>query len=144
MKVSCFMLAPYAEITPEGKVYILSGDIDTFLVPTQSFPVTAGLPMYLAGKFTFPEEESGRNYPSTLEVVAPDGTILQTDHRTVDVPRPAPGRQTKVGFMVAFAHMTFPSPGTYTIRLRLEGLEGQNEQILFLYVDQVPEQRPQQ
>jgi hypothetical protein len=137
MEVSCLMLAAYAELSEDGKVSVLGGDIDTVRVPTATFPTTSAVPLYLIGKIRFSADEGGRDHPSRIELIAPDGTVLESAHKPLSPPLPVlDRRQSNVGFLLVFFRMTFPVPGEYTIQLSLDGAVIRRMPI---YVEQVPE-----
>ena len=133
------MIAPYAEIGQDGRVYVIGGDLDTVRVPIDFFPATVGLPLYVAVKIGLPAQECGRQYSSQIEIIAPDGTTLETTPHLIEAPLPDnPQRQSKVGIVLLLAGLTFPVTGEYSVRLVVDGIERAR---LPLYIDQVaPEQ----
>jgi Family of unknown function (DUF6941) len=118
MEVSCAMLAAYAEISPDGRVSMISGDLDTVRV-RGSFPATLPTPLYLVITLAFPAAECEREYRTRVEIVGPDGAHLHQLEQTLFPPSPAPNQRTKTGAVVAFYALTFPMAGDYVIRIIL-------------------------
>lgn len=133
MEVSYLILAPYAELHEDGKLFIVSGDLDTIQVPS-NFPATAGVPLYLIGKVTFAPAECGRDYNSRIELISPDGTVIEGNDTVIHPPAAGAGRQSKGGFRLIYPRLTFPVPGEYAIRLLIDGTEVRR---MPLYVEQV-------
>jgi len=123
MELTCAMLAAYAELAQDGKLSMISGDLDTVHV-VGTFPATAGTPLYLVVKLVFPANECGQNYQCRIELIRPDGDILEAPENVITPPAPAPNFTfTKVGFILVFFGITFPSAGEYRIRVLIDGVE---------------------
>lgn len=136
MRVDYMMLAPYAELSDDGKVSMLSGDLDTLNIRGQ-FPGITATPLYLTVRLSFPANECGRQYISQVRVVAPDGaTITETEAKPLDTPAPDQGHmETKIRFIIAFAGMLIPAPGEYRIQLLVDNVE---QKSIPLYVIALP------
>jgi hypothetical protein len=57
-----------------------------------------------------------------VEVVAPDGTVIDEIEGGVDPPL-APGGRTRISSVLQFTAVTFPALGEYRIRLIIDGQE---------------------
>jgi hypothetical protein len=134
MEISFMMLARYAELSQDGKISMLSGDIDTVRVQG-NLPLVSGSPLCLIAKLAFPANECGRRYVSRVQLVTPDGGALDVGERPIDTPPPAPGRLTKVAFVLYMSGLPLPAAGEYAFRLLVDGVEVKR---LPLYVEVVP------
>ena len=121
MEVAYALLNPYSEVSPEGKLYVVGGDIDTLY---GDFPFTVAQPLYLTVKVNFPQNEAGRQYRTRFQIIGPDGTMhLETGEEILDVPVGTLGRFSKVCFGIVIWGITFAVPGDYKIRIMLDGNE---------------------
>src|SRR5258708_4185362 len=123
MDIFCTMLAVHAELAPDGKVSILSGDLDTLRLHGDFPFLTIGIPFYLLVKLSFPADECGREYPCRVEMTGPEGQLIEGIDNQLPVPPSTIGRPIKTGFLLAFHHLTFPSLGEYSISILLDGKE---------------------
>lgn len=122
MEVSYMILCQYAEASPEGKIVIIGGDLDTFIVPN-ALPAFSGLPLYLVVRTAFPANECGAGHDYQVQFLTPDGTALATMLNRVETPMPAPGRQTKTVLVVTFGGVAFPVLGEYAMTVSIDGIE---------------------
>lgn len=135
MEVTLFMLAPYGEVHKDGKVFMCSGDLDTLQVPS-TFPATIGLPLYVLGKIKFQWSEGDRDYRTRIEIVAPDGAIIEKTDQILHPPIPDdPGRRSQAGFVLVLSGITLPMPGEYQFKLFIDDAEVKRFPI---FVDQLP------
>jgi hypothetical protein len=140
VEVAHAFLAVSAEITPDGKFHVLSGDIDTL---RGHFPGILEQPLSLVVKILFSAEECNRDYQLRVELLNPDGRTLEALDRPIHPPLLGQAnRRTKLTFMLRFLGIHFPAPGDYAIRLSVN-----NEVLktLPLYVESVaPDGQPSQ
>jgi hypothetical protein len=122
MELSFLMLAPYGEITSDGKVSVLSGDLDTLRVAGE-LPAVPATPLYFLGKVVFPPNECGGRYPSRFEIIRPDGQPLQVVENVLEPPPAQNNRPIKVAFVIIIAGVALPAYGEYTVRLVVAGRE---------------------
>ena len=123
MELHFMMLAPYAEIIPDGKVSMISGDIDKLTILGGDFPAISSTPLYLIGKLILAPEDCGRGHHSRAEVVDPNGTVVAVNDGSFDVPPHQPGVLAKMSFTVILQGFALPVPGPYVVRLLIDGKE---------------------
>jgi hypothetical protein len=117
------MLASYAELTPDGSLSIIRGGLDAFF-STTGFPVTLGLPIYLALRLSFSPEECGKNYRTHVEIVSPAGDVIEQSDHDVAVSLPPDGSdRLKTTIVIAFCGVVIPAVGKYTLRILLDDRE---------------------
>jgi hypothetical protein len=121
MEMAYAILALGAHMEPDGRLFLLNGGLD-FVSLTQD-PDLFPTPLFLAGKINFAPEECGREHEVQIDLVAPDGRVLQSaEPNRINplIPNP-PARVTKSAFVLQFSGIAFPSTGRYTFRLRADG-----------------------
>jgi len=119
VEVGFGMLAVFAELTADGKVSVIGGDIDTL---RGKFPATLGLPLYVVLKLIFQPGETERDYELVMQVVSPKGNVLQGGGQTIHPARPVrPDLPTKVGVLLVLQSLTIPEVGDYLVRFSLNG-----------------------
>src|SRR5690242_1376631 len=124
MRVDFMMLAPYAELSEDGKVSMISGDFDTFNI-RGIFPGVMATPCYVIIKLVFSPEECGHAYLAQMKVQSPDGNVVvETEHKPISPTLPNPDRtQSSVRLVFAFGGMFVPMAGEYKIQLLIDGTE---------------------
>lgn len=124
MEVQFMTLAPYAEVSPDGKVSMISGDIDALNVRGE-LPGVSATPLYVVIKVVFPRQECSRRYLSRVAVLGPDGNpVAQTDETPIDPPQPQTGRDTtKVTFLTVLGTVFLPRAGAFRVSFSLDGQE---------------------
>jgi hypothetical protein len=116
MEFQVATLASYAEIGQDGRVHMVSGCLDTLRSPA-GFPITTSFPIFVVLYMLYPANECGRDYRLRVELVRPDGVVLDSvDH--VSYPPVSPdGLPSKVGFVIGLQGVTFPAAGRYAVRV---------------------------
>jgi hypothetical protein len=115
MEVAYAILAMAADLTPDGRLHLLNGGIDTIAGP---FPGVLPVPVPLAVKVLFGAEDAGREYPGRVELVAPSGALVARAETTIRVSVPAnPQRSANGGFLLNLSAILFPVLGTYQVRI---------------------------
>jgi hypothetical protein len=114
MELNYAFLANSAEVTSDGRFFVLGGGIDGF--------ATNGLPTILPAmsiivSIRFYAEECDKNYEFSSKIIAPSGTELGGKAATVLSPKipvetPGIGPNMKVAF--AFLGLLLPEMGRYT------------------------------
>lgn len=115
------MIAPHAELAPDGRVYVLSGDLDTIRIQGQ-LPGLLPIPLYFIAKIALTAEEAGREHTSRIEFIGPDGLIEAVDQKPRSEPVKA-GRQSKLGVLLAIGGVPLPRAGDYAFRLVFDDKE---------------------
>jgi len=119
MRIAYALLAQAAEFTPDGRLYCMSGDLESLNV--QSVPVMLPMLVVLA-KFIVDAPESGRPHLIRLAAFGPDNTRLPIGMETPLVP-PAANAESKVGICINIANVELPAAGQYIFRLEMDNIE---------------------
>lgn len=120
MKVAYALLANAAEFTPDGKLYLLGGDIDT--INASTLPVIYPF-MVIVLKFRFSASESLQ--PRTLRLVplGPDGQVMRPPMDMPLLPPRASSPESGLGICINLVNADFPVLGEYVFRIEVDGLE---------------------
>jgi hypothetical protein len=121
MEVDFALLAPYAELSPDGRVSLISGGLDTIHLPRLD-PASAA-PLYLAARLSFRAEECRGGGAIRVEMIDPNGGLIDASEHQVDLPPPAPGQRTKISFLLTFRGSFFRVVGEHRVRLLFNGEE---------------------
>jgi len=134
MELTYAFLANSAEMSSDGKLYLMGADFNRLL---GTYPLTLQS-MSLIVKMVFPPEECNREYHFSAEFIAPDGSRLEPYfERNISPSVPdEPDRKSSLIILLAINGMTFPTAGTYDVRVLLDGEEKKN---LRLYALEVPQ-----
>lgn len=120
MRMVYGLTATAAEFTPDGRVWVLGGDFDTFGVP--QFPATIQF-MTLVVKILAQPAECGRERTLRVELWDPDGTAIQQPIiQTFRVERNAQysTRPVGAGFVLNMQGITFPREGDYAFHVLVD------------------------
>jgi hypothetical protein len=121
MEVDYAILAAYAELYPDGRVSLMSGGLDALTLKVA--PGAPSGPFYLATRLVFSAEECGKDYQMRIELVAPDDTVVEPgEPQRIHAPPPAPGRKTKVTFVLTAAAVLSVF-GDYKFRILIDEVE---------------------
>ncbi len=123
MKLGFALLADFAEVTAEGKLTILGGDIDAIF--STSYPAVHER-LTLVIKLYFDRAETGRSHALRLEIMHPQDTPLIEPVVIPFVPQIPESeytdtpQQIKYVLVLGFPQLFFPSDGKYSIRLFID------------------------
>lgn len=121
MKLGFAFLADAAIITPDGKLQVQGGDIDT--VYSATFPA-AQPTMSLVVKLRADPNDIGHAFVLRLEALAPHNVPWFPPFTAPFTAIPDPAneqRPVKVAFVLNLPLLVFPTAGTYSIRLAVKG-----------------------
>jgi hypothetical protein len=118
MEVAYAILATAAETTPDGKVHILNGDIDTLRGP---FPGVITTPLYLAVRILLTGDERGKDHSLVVRWVAPSESVVAEAKGELSSLTGAKGQMTKITSVVPFIGIVLPEVGQYTIQVEVDG-----------------------
>ena len=122
MKVTCAMLASYAEINMDGKLSMIGGDIDNLAVV--KFPSSPTFPVFFVLKLLFDAEECNRAYKIRVTWKGPGGFSEEVERTESILPPPTmQAFGTKLGIIIVFHAMTFTESGVHPIKVYLDGNE---------------------
>ena len=116
MDVAFALLADAANVSREGKLNIL-GAFDR--VHGSKFPLTWPR-MVLVTRFVASAAEYGQEKSLEIVTMDADGKRLGGATGKMRVPEGQPGRQLKINHVLPMT-VTFPSPGTYSIEILVNG-----------------------
>jgi hypothetical protein len=116
MQLAFALLADLAEITSEGKIAMLGGDIDT--IKTQMFPAVHPR-LSLVVKLNVKPAECNREHQFQVEVLNPAGELITPEIKSAFIPRPGEDkdRPLKYIFVLSFPLLLLSTSGTYIFRL---------------------------
>jgi hypothetical protein len=124
MQLNYFIVAGHAVMEPDGRLFMLNGDVDMINIPASNFPVTVTSALYVVGSILLLPSECNRDCKRRIELITPDGTVLESaDHTQFIDPILDGSPYRKLGFVTAFFQLTFPVTGTYSIRMLVDGNE---------------------
>lgn len=139
MKLAYAMLADSAQFTPDGRLWVLGGDIDTLYVP--AIPAKQPL-LTLVFKVLFAPEECEREHTLRVDVTSPDGTLVKSGESLSFVPHVSPDRPDEdvgVGVPVLIQNQEFQTLGQYVYHILVDDQELAE---LPLRISPVPAQMP--
>lgn len=114
------MFATAAEYTPDGRLYLLGGDIDT--LNAASLPVVSPF-LALVVKFCYDPSDPPQQRMMRLVPLDPEGQLMRPPlHMPLNPPRlgsPAPGS----GVCLHMINTQFPVLGEYTFHIEVDGVE---------------------
>jgi hypothetical protein len=116
MDIAFALLADAANVSREGKLNIL-GAFDR--VHGSKFPLTWPR-MVLVTRFVASAAEYGQEKSLEIVTMDADGKRLGGATGKMRVPEGQPGRQLKINHVLPMT-VTFPSPGTYSIEILVNG-----------------------
>jgi len=116
MEFQVATLASYAEIGQDGRVHMVGGCLDTLRSPT-GFPITTSFPIFVVLYMLYPANECGKDYRLRVDLVRPDGAVLDSFDHVSSPPVSPDGRPSKVGFVIGMQGITFPAAGRYAVRV---------------------------
>jgi hypothetical protein len=123
MEVVFAWFANSAEVLGNGLFYVLGGGVD--IVFGESFPMTQNKISLVLRLRTFPNEFN-REHELYMDIVRPDGSVMQPDTRYTFTPVPFPRhpeRPNVMTFVVDHFNLVFPEPGDYIFRFSVNGVE---------------------
>ncbi len=122
MEFSFAFFAEAAQITSDGRLNLLGADLHT--IQFQGDPPWMG-GMYVVLGIQFENQEGGRLYHLTGDLLAPDGSKLPV-HMEQDFVAPvpeAPDRIPRMNLVAYLLGVPFPVAGAYHLELKLEDRE---------------------
>ncbi|HLQ34457.1 MAG TPA: hypothetical protein VK457_17370 [Chloroflexota bacterium] len=121
MQLAYAMTALAAEVTPDGKLWMLGGDFDT--LTAQSFPVTHPA-MALVVKLWAQLPECEREHQLTVELIDSDGREqIKRIEMPFRVAQPAPGRRIGANLVLHLVGLQFPKPDDYAFHILVDDIE---------------------
>jgi hypothetical protein len=116
MRLAYAFLADAAEFTPDGKLWVLGGDLDTIRV--QEFPHTYPA-MALVVKLLLHSDECGYEHQIQVRVDGPLGERVAEAqiNSTVSARTDYPEEETGLAFVINYQQTSFPGPGTYSFTI---------------------------
>jgi hypothetical protein len=123
MRLAYALLANSAEFTPDGKLYILGGDIDTLYV--RELPATQPV-LTLAMKLLVPPTECDVEHRLQVSLIDPDEDVGATSTDVTFTPRTQAGhegRDVGVGLSFLFQQQQFTQAGEYIYRILVDDKE---------------------
>lgn len=130
MEVVYIIIAAAADITPDGRLHLMHGDLETIWA---DIPGPLSFPLCVVLKTVFSPDECNRPHEFLVEFTSPSGAVIEPGRLTVSVARPEEGhphRKVLLGFQFAGANL--PEAGMYTIRTLVDGREGKSAQLLVM------------
>lgn len=123
MRLTYAFLATAAEISPDGKFYVLGGDFDTLQAARLPLvqPVIA-----VVLRFAVAPEESRVERQMHLSLHRPDGELIGEATEFPIIPTPIstqPTREAGLCVVVNLLTTTFSDLGTYSVRISVDGQE---------------------
>jgi hypothetical protein len=117
MEVTHLILALGADLS--GRLHLLNSGFDSLSGP---FPGIMPVPLYVAGKLLFWKEETGKRYGTAVDLVAPDGRVVVSIDKDIDVAATAdPQRPVSHSGLVTFMGVNFETLGHYKVRQLVDG-----------------------
>jgi hypothetical protein len=121
MNIDYAFLANWAEVGADSRLNVMGADFNQLY---GQYPLTMPS-LALVAKIIFPPEECGKRYHFSAEILKPDGEkmdpAIELDFDTP--PISTPDRKGALKFVLTMQGVVFPSAGTYTIRILLNGDE---------------------
>lgn len=123
MRLGYAFLANAGEFTPDGKLNVLGGDLDT--LAGTGFPLTHPY-MVLIIKLLLDSDDMGREHALRVETLTPSGDLIRDP---LEIPiiaptdAPRPGHPPALAFVMQMANLVFGEPGKYVWRVYADGSE---------------------
>jgi hypothetical protein len=123
MELERIFFARYAEIAPDGLFTAVGGGMNR--IDLGGFPWTIGF-FFLLIEYRVSAEEAGRQHVMAIEREAPNARTEPVGAEFPMIPlspNTAPGPDGKFVFALSYlmTNSTFPEPGVYTYRLKIDG-----------------------
>lgn len=117
MKISMALLADAANVTRDGKLNIL-GIFD--VIHASAFPVTHAQ-MQLVLRFEAEMAEIGLTHQVEIQLMDADGARLLRLEGGLSFGEGSGGETIGLNHILTIAGMSFPSPGSYEFKIRVDG-----------------------
>ena len=120
MRLGFTFLANAGEFAPDGRLYVLGGDLDILIVP--NFPNTQPS-MVLVIKFRLDDADLSTDHEIRVLIVGPTGEPLAPQVRApvqILANPPRPGRPMGLGFVMNMGNLNFPVSGDYVWHVDLD------------------------
>lgn len=122
LQMSYAFLAESGQFTPDGKLWVLGGDIDTLIA--HDFPLVYPS-LTLLVKLLVPEEDALNDHRLRAYLTGPgnEETGRETDFMFTTPLEQAQVAQPNVGFALAFQLLRFEQAGAYAFHIVVDGHE---------------------
>jgi|SRR5579884_1031506 hypothetical protein len=121
MQLAYAITASAAEVTPDGRLWLLGGDFDTLAAP--NFPATHPA-MALVVKLRAQPAECDREHQLVVDLIDSDGR--EQIHRIEMAFQPrqaAPGKRIGVNLVMNIVALQFPKPDDYSFHILVDDEE---------------------
>ncbi len=123
------MLANYAEVAPNGLVYVAGGSWDTTTVhaplpPEAPDDIVAILQGFVVARILFHVTETDRDHGFALSVIDEDGAEIarfESSTHVAKIPGLPPSWEHGVNLALGLAGVPLPRYGLYTLALQVDG-----------------------
>ena len=117
MEVAHLILALGADLS--GRLHLLNSGFDSL---SGYFPGIMPVPLYVASKLLFWKEETGKRYATSIDIIAPDDSVVATVDGDIEVgPTTDPQRPVCHSGLVTFMGINFHTLGMYKVRQLVNG-----------------------
>lgn len=119
MDLSFLLAADYANATVDGKIYVM-GIFST--IQALKFPATHAA-MYLAAQLIARPEEYGKAFTLEIRLLDENGTQIVSVSANGTAPDGQKARWIPLNNILQLVNVSFPKPGSYEFRVRVNGKE---------------------
>lgn len=123
MKLVYALLASGAEFTPDGRLWVLGGDIDVLYV--QDTPAIQPV-LTLVAKLLVPPTECETEHRLRIELTDPDNVRIRPDAELMFAPHiqpEYPDHAVGIGLSFVFQHLQFEQPGDHIFQIFVDDVE---------------------
>ena len=123
MEISYAFFADFAQLTSDGKLNVLGGDVRVFPFPGP--PPWVQPSIFLVISLILERQECGRVYRFSGDMIAPDGNriapYLENDFTVANLDDPE--LVGKLNILVQLGSVPFPQPGVYNMEVTIADRE---------------------
>jgi hypothetical protein len=136
MELAYAFFAEAAQITPDGRVNVLGGDLRSW---QGKFPLVVPSVAFVA-TIVLEDHEREATHHFLAQIVQPDGLALEPRLETeFKAPPPVnPELKAAATILVRIMGMTFPMPGIYSVHISVDGRELKRLRLLLTEIQEQP------